>query len=582
MRVTTGIRSLASFFTIIFATAVLLGFVLVPQAISANPTAWYLQYQNTNPPSTSYSNVAAVDSSTAWVGGEGVLKTVDSGVTWTSQGPGQIGSVADLTAVNSSIAWAVGMGFSSRAAIMNTGDGGTNWNAQFTSNDLEFHGVSAASSSVVWAVGFGFILNSTNGGTSWEFQKSDTNTPMNDVCAVNSKTAWVVGYQGLIMKTTDGGTTWNQQAAGTTANLYSVSASSSTNAWAVGDNHTILHTTNGTDWSVLSVGGQVLTGVTAVNANTAWVVGDAGTIIKTDDGGETARLQYIYPPVWLGGIDAVNSDTAWAVGGSGCIFHTVDGGDGNVPIPYTNACVTHVDGQTHGPVGAWVHVGGAYFGSSRGSSVVMFGSVPVTSYDYWSDSLIVCVIPDMPVPAQVPVTVVTPYGTSNPQTFTVSTPPPKVTSITPNWGYGGTVVSLTVTGSDFYNGSSVRLGSYTGSNISGFTTYVSPTQLNAIFILPTKSPIVWPPQPDPYGLYNVYVDNPGGSVGGLVNAFTVEQNPVLAACGVGAIGPIAGFGLLMGILSLASVRRRRRETLQSIYQVAIRYRGSQHRPTNFH
>jgi hypothetical protein len=66
-------------------------------------------------------------------------------------------------------------------------------------------------------------------------------------------------------------------------------------------------------------------------------------------------------------------------------------------------------------------------------------------------------------------------GTSNAQTFTINNPVPTTTSLSPASAIaGGMAFTLTVNGTNFVNGSTVR---WNGSNRA--TTYVSATQLTA-------------------------------------------------------------------------------------------------------
>ena len=96
-----------------------------------------------------------------------------------------------------------------------------------------------------------------------------------------------------------------------------------------------------------------------------------------------------------------------------------------------------------GPPGTQVTVNGSGFGSSRGAgtgrksnaaSYVSFNGVAATEYESWSDTQIVCTVPEGAGPG--PITVVTSAGTSNADhTFTVVCPTWYLAEGTTDWGF---------------------------------------------------------------------------------------------------------------------------------------------------
>ncbi len=218
-------------------------------------------------------------------------------------------------------------------------------------------------------------------------------------------------------------------------------------------------------------------------------------------------------------------------------------------------------------VGSYVSLLGTGFGAAQGSSYASFGPFPATSYVFWTDTEVRCVVPDIPgvpLPVTGPVTVTTPGGTSNAVSFTVLAPNPTVTSIFPPTGLSNSVVDVTITGTGFQSGAIVyftRSGPPPpyGSNVGPVPSnvvFVSPTTITCRLTLPGYSTIpIW--VENTMAAYTVTVKNPDGSAGAGAS-FLIFPNP----CGAGAIGPMIGFGLLMGMLSLAGtmrVRRRRKQ-----------------------
>lgn len=214
--------------------------------------------------------------------------------------------------------------------------------------------------------------------------------------------------------------------------------------------------------------------------------------------------------------------------------------------------------------GIYVSLVGTGFGAAQGSSYVSFGPFPAVSYSNWTDTEVRCVVPDIPgvpLPVTGPVTVTTPGGTSNAVSFTVLAPNPTVTSIFPPTGFSNSVVDVTITGTGFQNGASVsfpRFGPQSGYGNWGVgpvpsnVVVVSATAITCRLALPGYSTIPTYVENTMAG-YSVTVRNPdGGSVTG--SSFLIFPNP----CGAGAIGPLIGFGLVMGILSLAGTVRVRK------------------------
>ena len=102
------------------------------------------------------------------------------------------------------------------------------------------------------------------------------------------------------------------------------------------------------------------------------------------------------------------------------------------------------------------------------------------------------------------VTVTTAGGTSAPQGFTISLPPPTLTSVSPNQGLRGTTVAVTLTGTNFVAGATVV-------NVSGAdatatnVVVVSPTSLTASVVLDPAAAV---------GARTVTVTTAGGTSGG--------------------------------------------------------------------
>jgi RHS repeat-associated protein len=115
------------------------------------------------------------------------------------------------------------------------------------------------------------------------------------------------------------------------------------------------------------------------------------------------------------------------------------------------------------------------------------------------------------------VTVTTAGGTSAPQTFTVLPPAPTLTALTPNSGTQGTIVTVTLTGTNFVNGATVKVVN-TGIPM-GPVTVVSATKITVPFTISSSAPL---------GATSVTVTTAGGT--SAPQTFTVlPPAPTLAA-----------------------------------------------------
>src|SRR4030042_6209100 len=110
-----------------------------------------------------------------------------------------------------------------------------------------------------------------------------------------------------------------------------------------------------------------------------------------------------------------------------------------------------------GGTGDLVQIQGYDFGSSRGSSAVLFGSVPATSYVSWDNQHVLVRVP-AGVSGTIEVRVVTAAGQSNGVPFLAGWPAPTISSIAPSSGIGDhTMPIFAVSGTNFRSGPSVTL-----------------------------------------------------------------------------------------------------------------------------
>lgn len=238
----------------VFTIVVLFLFPVMGQA--------YWTWLNPKPTGNSLSGVWSIDDTTAYAAGDGalIMKTTNSGISWTFQNTGTIASFASIQFPgNGMTGYALGDYYrgwpmnSYFGVIMKTDDGGVTWVNQ---TDTRWYVFSAIHFPIDGTTGYAvgqssLIMKTSNEGATWATLMHGT-LP-NDFYAVYftaRDTGFVAGSNGGIYKTTNGGATWDTLTSGTTQTLRSVFFPTAMIGYAVGDSGCILRTTNeGANWA---------------------------------------------------------------------------------------------------------------------------------------------------------------------------------------------------------------------------------------------------------------------------------------------------------------------------------------------
>ncbi|MCX6911425.1 MAG: YCF48-related protein [Verrucomicrobia bacterium] len=286
-----------------------------------------------------------------WNGYGTILRSTDSGVSWTRQGTGQLAdtSLEGISTVDPLTAWVVGDSNAGYATIYHTTDGGLTWDRKGSLAqvpDTALLKVTTFGDNNVWAVGTGTILHSSDGGASWANQipTGYESIHLQGVYTPDGVNVWATGgpsgSYATILKSGDGGLNWTRQSGGDVGildHVLGISAVDATTAWAMGATNgsmrwSVLGTTDGgVNWTEQNHGGLDGNNVYAVDASTVWAVSD-DTIQRTTNGG--ASWDGSSSQCYTMGISAVDSQQAWAVslGLHGAIYHTTDGGNNWVTL----------------------------------------------------------------------------------------------------------------------------------------------------------------------------------------------------------------------------------------------------------
>jgi hypothetical protein len=258
--------------------------------------------------------------------------------------------------------------------------------------------------------------------------------------------------------------------------------------------------------------------------------GTAVTITGTGFTGATS--------VTFGGIAASNitvvSDTQLTVtapaGGPGpaTVTVTTPGGSASTTSSnqyvYADTPVVSGISPSSGPNsgGTTVTISGSNF---TGATAVSFRTIPATSFTVENDTTIIATAPPW-TDGTFDVTVTNPAGTSAivpADQYTYTAAAPVVTSLSPATGPAGGGTSVTITGTGFYNGTSVSFGSTVATRVS----FASATSITA-------------QAPAGTGVVDVTVTSPDGtSATSAADQFTYGGPPTATALFPG-VGPTAG------------------------------------------
>lgn len=222
-------------------------------------------------------------------GGVGyILRTTDGGATWDvvsehDQGNFPFGFNDMHFIPNTEIGYAVG----TNGTLLKTIDSGLTWSQQFTGTTNNLYGIHFVDANNGFAVGDNLFLKTTNGGTSWS-QPAVPFLPER-VFFIDSQTGYI-GGGGLLQKTTDGGSTWQDVSLTLPTGLFYVRDIyfSDANTGYVLTSDYILKTDNGGllwEYQSLSSGGTKCSRFDWLNPSVALISGGNGVCWKTTNGG---------------------------------------------------------------------------------------------------------------------------------------------------------------------------------------------------------------------------------------------------------------------------------------------------------
>lgn len=390
-------------------------------------------------------------------------------------------------------------GAAAASGLWKSTDGGDSWNGPLSVGTGDVRAVAANGSIVVAAAKNGDIFRSIDGGLIWnrvfdgedigESHKVLTTDPSNPNVhyAGDTKAADAIGVSNYIVKSTDGGATWTQLPESSVGEI---------RAYALAGDPTV--------------------------ANRFFAVGNGeGSVVNSDDGGSNWVLREPAPGLyWAGTVAATSPSSSIFVSGTTFsngdhdglgVYKSVDGGVNwtlkNVGLPdplpriYTLFADPAAPTSIHaGTVDGYYRSGDGADNWSLGTSVGATPSASLTSIRGFA------VTPSRRLLA----------ATDSGVFILPLLSRPSVTSLTPQAGTTSGGTSVTITGTEFQPGATVRFDASPATDV----VVVSSTTITAA----TPSHAA--------GIVAVSVTNADGQTGSLSGAFTYSDSAPLAPAGV--------------------------------------------------
>lgn len=191
---------------------------------------------------TNILDIQFVTNQIGWAVGNGgqIYKSADAGNKWASQTSITTNNLWSVNFVSENIGYIAGNNI-----ILKTTDSGITWSVSYQSPSGSkgegFRCIYFLDKNIGWAVGQDWdtgdaaIFGTTNGGATWERQSSGVNgIKLQSVHFIDDLNGWTSGEDGTLLSTEDGGQTWISERTGTDNFLRSVFATDNSNIWAVG------------------------------------------------------------------------------------------------------------------------------------------------------------------------------------------------------------------------------------------------------------------------------------------------------------------------------------------------------------
>jgi len=220
--------------------------------------------------------------------GKTLLKSTDSGATWSPRGLTGISGSPDLKSIGCAGAATCLITETGGGQLVRTTDSGNHGSSVSPSTEKIFAaGFASASRAVAVGDGGATVISNDGGGTWTPVGSSVAGTGFDRLRATNSQLAEAGGSNGMLARTVDGGRNWFTVGVPTTGAVRDASFPSENTGFALDSAGGAFKTTKGgTTWSILDTGASNdPRAILAVNASRVLLIGPQGLRLSTNGGG---------------------------------------------------------------------------------------------------------------------------------------------------------------------------------------------------------------------------------------------------------------------------------------------------------
>lgn len=344
-------------------------------------TSWELL--NPKPSSNNGLGIHFVSSNIGYIiNSNEILETLDAGNSW--QKKQNISSGNDLKFYNN-IGFIVGI----NGYVLKSIDSGSTWTEIFTGFTGNFNTVNIINETDIIISSSNSIIKSSDGGITWT-TNSIPNSTVNKTCFVTPLIGHAACNNGTMLKTIDGGVNWytTQSSNVFPSNLFTVYFINQNVGFYSKEHNDIFKTIDGGEtWTQIKGTTDAIYAFSFINENIGYITGDNGVIFKTIDGGNTWQWASFQNGRYYGtamfDIHFLDSNVGFSTGARGRIIKTTDGGNTWTQNAPTYNDINQLEFLTQDI--AYARVGSEYFKTLNSGINWTFVGTP-KHYEYSSGS----------------------------------------------------------------------------------------------------------------------------------------------------------------------------------------------------
>ncbi len=187
-------------------------------------------------------------------------------------------------------------GFIKTRKLIKTEDSGATWTEIEISGEYsmsKFQSFQFIDENNGWLVGNDVIAATTDGGENWtiQYEQTSTNPEINELYFTDASTGYVVMDRGNMMKTTDGGENWDDLPRVVNFDLVDLDFVTADSGFVVGRGGTFLTTTDGGEnfkYDYFNITRQDIFSIEMIDSRRGWMAGENGFFVSTTNGGGIA------------------------------------------------------------------------------------------------------------------------------------------------------------------------------------------------------------------------------------------------------------------------------------------------------